>query len=142
MILSPRSMKNLLEVHPDLVRVVHRAAEITSLPFTVIEGRRSLERQKMLIETGMSKIKVPEHGRHVTGHAIDVVVILDGVARWDTPTYRMLSIIFKEAARIEDVHVTWGGDWASFRDCPHFELPASEYDSVPNITADGKVGVV
>jgi len=139
MILSPRSNKNLQDVHPDLVRVVQRAADLTSIPFTVIEGRRSLERQKMLIATGMSKIKVPERGRHVTGHAVDVVAILDGVARWDTPTYRMIAMIFKEAARLEDVHITWGGDWVTWKDCPHFELRAQDYPAVIDLSSDNGV---
>lgn len=36
--LGKRSLSNLEGVHPDLVKVVHRAIEITTVDFTVIEG--------------------------------------------------------------------------------------------------------
>ena len=38
MTLSERSLKNLTGIHPDLVRVVHEAAELTEVDFLVIEG--------------------------------------------------------------------------------------------------------
>ncbi|NBL77492.1 M15 family peptidase, partial [Proteus sp. G2672] len=39
--LSKRSEENLRGVHPDLVKVVHRALEITDIDFMVIEGKRN-----------------------------------------------------------------------------------------------------
>lgn len=38
--LSQRSLNNLKGVHPDLVKVVRRAIEITEQDFVVIEGIR------------------------------------------------------------------------------------------------------
>jgi len=35
----------------------------------------------------------------------------------------------KEAAQIEDVKIEWGGDWKSFRDLDHWQLPKSSYPS-------------
>ena len=43
--LGPRSKMRLNGVHPDLVKVVERAIQISTVDFTVLEGLRSPERQ-------------------------------------------------------------------------------------------------
>ena len=49
-ILGQRSLSRLEGVHPDLVRVVKKAASVLSdLDFTVLEGLRTVERQKQLV---------------------------------------------------------------------------------------------
>ena len=53
--LSKRSEERLLGVHPDLVRVVRRAIEITEHDFSVIEGVRTLEKQREYFRSGASK---------------------------------------------------------------------------------------
>ena len=40
------SRRNLIGVHPDLVRVVERAITITTVDFRVAEGLRTIERQR------------------------------------------------------------------------------------------------
>ena len=42
--LGKKSKKKLEGVHPDLVKVVERAIEITEQDFTVLEGLRDIER--------------------------------------------------------------------------------------------------
>jgi hypothetical protein len=42
-------------VHPDLVQVVERAAELSDRPFRVLEGLRTLERQRTLKAKGASQ---------------------------------------------------------------------------------------
>ncbi len=46
--LGKRSIERLQGVHPDLVRVVERAIDLTTVDFTVLEGLRSPERQQTL----------------------------------------------------------------------------------------------
>lgn len=46
--LSARSRERLAGVHPHLVGVVERAIAISPLDFTVLEGLRTLERQRQL----------------------------------------------------------------------------------------------
>ena len=46
MSLSKTCLARLQGVHPDLVRVIRRAAAETKVPFAVAEGLRSLERQQ------------------------------------------------------------------------------------------------
>ncbi len=51
--LGERSLSRLQGVHPDLVKVVKRAIELTTVDFTVLEGLRSVERQRQLYEAGI-----------------------------------------------------------------------------------------
>jgi peptidoglycan L-alanyl-D-glutamate endopeptidase CwlK len=111
-------------VHPDLVRVVKKAAALSDLDFTVLEGIRSVERQKQLVSQGASKTM---NSRHITGHAVDLAPMIAGEVRWDWPLYHKLAKIVKSAAADEKVPLQWGGDWRSFKDGPHWELPWKFY---------------
>ena len=116
---SQRSLDNLAGIHPDLVAVMHKAIEITPIDFAVIEGLRTVKRQKALFESGATRTM---NSRHLTGHAVDVAAYVDGGIRWDWPLYDSLSIAIKKAAKDLDVVITWGGDWVNFKDGPHYEL--------------------
>ena len=124
MILSPTSLSKLKGVHPDLIRVVKRAVELTEVPFRITEGRRTLARQKQLVAAGASQTM---RSRHLTGHAIDLAAEVGGKVRWDWPLYHKLDEAMKKAAHELDVPIEWGGDWHSFKDGPHFQLPWKEY---------------
>jgi peptidoglycan L-alanyl-D-glutamate endopeptidase CwlK len=124
MSLTARDRKRLEGVHPDLVRVVERAS-LGKVRFIVTEGLRTMERQAQLAREGRSQTM---RSRHLTGHAVDLAVLDDdGKARWDAPAYRALAAEMKAAAAVEGVHVEWGGDWRSFFDGPHFQLPWASY---------------
>ena len=122
-ILGLRSRTNLIGVHPDLVRVVKRAIEITDIDFTVIEGRRTLARQRELVAKGASKTM---RSRHLTGHAVDIAPYVGGRIRWDWPLYYPLAESIKQAAHDVGVPVEWGGDW-KWKDGPHWQLPWDGY---------------
>ena len=120
--LGKRSKERLKGVHPDLVRVVERAIEITDVDFGVLEGLRTSERQKQLVAAGASRTM---RSRHLTGHAVDLGAWVDGEFRWDWPLYHKISKAVKQAAKELGVPVQWGGDWKSFKDGPHWQLPWS-----------------
>jgi peptidoglycan LD-endopeptidase CwlK len=122
--LSDRSLERLKGVHPDLVKVVQRAIAITSLDFLVLEGLRTLERQRQLVAQGRSQTL---NSRHLTGHAVDIAPLENGQPVWDWPAYGRLSEIIKQAARDVEISIEWGGDWTSFRDGPHWQLPVAKY---------------
>ena len=122
--LGPRSLLNLRGVHPDLVRVVKRAISISSIDFTVIEGRRTVARQKELFAKGASKTM---RSRHIHGFAVDIAPYVAGSIRWDWPLFDKIEEAMKKAAKLENVQITWGGDWKSFKDGPHWELPHAKY---------------
>lgn len=123
-VLGQRSLSRLEGVHPDLVRVVKKAAAMSSLDFTVLEGLRTQARQKQLMELGATKTM---NSRHLTGHAVDLAPMVGGTVRWDWPLYHQLAVIVKDAAKAENVPIQWGGDWKSFKDGPHWELPWKQY---------------
>lgn len=121
---SARSLKAMEGVHPDLVRVMHRALELSPLDFVVTEGLRSRERQKLLFAQGASKTL---NSRHITGHAVDLAPWLGGQIRWDWPLFHQLAAAVKQAAQELGVPIVWGGDWRTFKDGPHFELDRKSY---------------
>ena len=122
--LSQKSLKKLEGVHPDLVRVVIKAITLTNLDFCVTEGLRSVERQKQLVAAGASKTM---RSRHLTGHAVDLAAMVNGEIRWDWPLYAKLAEFMKDAAKSENAKIEWGGDWTTFKDGPHFQLPWETY---------------
>jgi len=123
-VLGQRSLSRLEGVHPDLVRVVKKAAAMSSLDFTVLEGLRTAARQKQLLDLGATKTL---NSRHLTGHAVDLAPMVGGTVRWDWPLYHQLAVIVKDAAKAEKVPIQWGGDWRTFKDGPHWELPWKQY---------------
>jgi peptidoglycan L-alanyl-D-glutamate endopeptidase CwlK len=118
--LTARDWSRLAGVHPDLVQVVARTR--TAFPLFVIEGRRSLGRQRELLASGASRTL---DSRHLTGHAVDLAPLpLD----WnDLASFHLLAAAMKQAAADEGVPIAWGGDWRGFFDGPHFELPRERY---------------
>lgn len=156
------SLKHLGGVHPDLVRVVQKCAADVPLPFTfgVSEGLRTLQQQKIDVAAGKSQTM---NSRHLDGHAVDLVVLVQGKMSWAWPSYYTLADAMRTAAMDGRVPLEWGGcwdkevaDWADvaahesaayilrskdrgghgFVDGPHFQLPRSKYlsgASVPGI---------
>jgi peptidoglycan L-alanyl-D-glutamate endopeptidase CwlK len=121
---SSRSINNLVGVHPDLVRVAHRAIQISPVDFVITEGRRTRQRQAELVKAGASRTM---NSRHITGHAIDFAALVGREVRWDWPLYKTIADAFKKAAAELGVAIVWGGDWKSFRDGPHIELDRKKY---------------
>ena len=119
-----RSRASLQGVHADLIKVMDRARAIAPR-FVVIEGLRSRARQQELVNRGASRTM---NSRHLTGHAVDIVPLDDrGRISWDWPLYYPLAAAVKQAAQEVGVPVTWGGDWRTFKDGPHWELPRNAY---------------
>jgi len=117
--LSDRSLSKLEGVNADLVRVVKRAIEITPIDFVVIEGLRTRERQAQLVKAGASRTM---NSRHIIGQAVDLAAYVDGEIRWDWPLYPRIADAMKKAASELNVKITWGGDWRTFKDGPHFQI--------------------
>ena len=122
--LGNRSLERLEGVHPDLVRIVKRAITISQVDFTVIEGRRTIQRQRQLVKSGASHTM---RSRHLTGHAVDLAPWVAGSVRWDWPLFYPLARAMKTAARENAIRLRWGGDWRRFKDGPHFQLRWKDY---------------
>lgn len=136
--LGARSRANLAGVHPDLVRVVERAIELTEQDFAVIEGVRTPERQRQLYAQGRTApgqvVTWTMHSRHFAGpdgygRAVDVVpwpVDWSSTAKFDAIAQAM-----RAAAAELGVPIRWGADWdqdgtpreRGESDSPHWEMP-------------------
>ena len=132
-----RSNEKLSGVNPDLVAVMKRAISISTQDFSIIEGLRTVERQRELVDTGKSQTM---NSRHITGDAIDLVSY---PVSWEFEAFYPIADAVIQAAKDCDVAVRWGGNWrvndlrewegtakelvdaydGSFYDLPHFELP-------------------
>lgn len=121
---SVRSVKNLAGVHPDLVAVMTEAIKAPPVDFAIIEGLRDIERQRKLAAAGATNTM---NSRHLTGHAVDVAVFIDGEVRWDWPLYDILAVHIKKCAEKLKIPIEWGGDWKRFKDGPHYQLPWERY---------------
>lgn len=119
-----RSRRNLQGVHQDLVNVVVRALSTSSLDFGITEGLRTIDRQALLVEQGLSTTM---NSRHLTGHAVDIVAYDNGTVSWKWGLYDKIKDDFKAAADYYDVDIEWGGEWVSFKDGVHFQLSRKSY---------------
>ena len=133
---SKRSLASLAGIHPDLRRVMDRAISESPIDFVVIEGLRTVARQRELVAKGASKTM---NSRHITGHAVDLMPIgPDGKGSFDWPLYHRLAPAVKAAAKAEGVALVWGGGWRTFPDGPHFELDRNVYPAGANVTNPAK----
>lgn len=127
---TTRDRERLAGVHPDLVRVVEAACAAGAPRFMVLEGLRTLERQRHLLQQGATKTL---RSRHLTGHAVDIAPLQAGKPSWHWPHYHTLAPFMKAAAEQEGVAIEWGGDWngqngePNFPDGPHWQLPWKAY---------------
>jgi len=128
--LSRRSIERLAGVHQDLVRVVRGAILHSKIDFAVVEGLRTLARQREYFDLGKTRTM---RSRHLTGHAVDLVplVDLDGdkdlEASWERAHFFPIVDAMRASAAAAGVLIEWGGDWKDFVDMPHWQLPWGRY---------------
>lgn len=130
--LGKTSLARLKGVDETLVNVVKRAIEISEVDFGVLEGLRTLERQRELYSQGRGNhgkiVTWTMKSRHLEGKAVDLVPYpLD----WnDLEKFDKIAKAMFKAAKEQDVNLRWGADWdmdGNYRekgeyDSPHFEL--------------------
>ncbi len=135
--LGAKSLAKLEGVHPDLVKVVKRAIQISDQDFMVLEGVRTLKRQKELYAQGRTKpgpkVTWTLNSRHIPkadglGHAVDLVPY---PVDWNTASkFVAISKAMLVAADDLSIPIRWGGNWdgddrpgeKGESDGPHFEL--------------------
>jgi peptidoglycan L-alanyl-D-glutamate endopeptidase CwlK len=127
----------LVGVHAVLVDIIRETSWRCPIPFTVIEGLRTPERQRQLVDSGASRT---QNSRHLTGHAVDLwpldpatgkalpsdAAFKAGSAAAKAASARLwadlraIAALVKQIAKERGVMVEWGGDWGW--DAPHFQL--------------------
>lgn len=127
---SERSLKNLSGVHPDLVKCVEAALQLSTVDFTVIEGVRSIEKQREYFNKGASRTMKSYHLKQADGygHAVDIYPFYDGKVQVNAPfsKFREIATAMKQAADTLLITITWGGDWKSFVDSPHYQIEVKQ----------------
>jgi peptidoglycan LD-endopeptidase CwlK len=106
--LSKRSLRNLAGVHPKLNLVASRAIQTTQIDFGVIEGLRTVERQRELVARGASQTM---KSKHITGHAIDCAAYIGNRLSWEANLYDDIADAMKAAAEEYGVALRWGAAW-------------------------------
>ena len=106
--LSTRSQERLMGVEPELKEVVYEAIKVTKIDFGVIEGLRTEEKQKQLVESGASQTM---KSKHLEGRAVDLMAYIGGRGSWELNVYDEIADAMKEAAVKVDVAVRWGAAW-------------------------------
>ena len=106
--LSTRSQERLMGVEPELKEVVYEAIKVTKIDFGVIEGLRTEEKQKQLVESGASQTM---KSKHLEGRAVDLMAYVGGRGSWELNVYDEIADAMKEAAIKVDVAVRWGAAW-------------------------------
>ena len=102
---STKSLNKMTGLHPDLVLWLNQAIQDTPVDLVVLEGVRSVERQRQLVAKGASKTM---NSRHLTGHAVDVAPLVDGKVSWDWPLYHQIAPVLKESAKVIGVPIHRG----------------------------------
>lgn len=128
-VLSQKSLTKLDGAHPDLAKVIIRAAALSDIDFTVLEVLRTIGRQRELVAKGASKTMRSRHlpGANGKSHAVDIAPLDGGQVSWAWPLYHKLAPFVKQAARELDIPIEWGGDWRTFKDGPHWQLSWNDY---------------
>ena len=106
--LSTKSQERLIGVEPELKEVVYEAIKVTKIDFGVIEGLRTEEKQKQLVESGASQTM---KSKHLEGRAVDLMAYIGGRGSWELNVYDEIADAMKEAAIKVDVAVRWGAAW-------------------------------
>ncbi|WP_368933698.1 M15 family metallopeptidase [Brevundimonas naejangsanensis] len=139
--LGAQSRARLAGVHPDLVRVVERAIQLSPVDFSVLEGVRTPQRQRELYAQGRTKpgpkVTWTLTSNHFVnaqtgyGHAVDLIpfpVDWEGPVRF--PKFDAIAQAMFAAAGELGVPIRWGADWnrngkpreRGETDSPHWEL--------------------
>ncbi len=122
-----RSLENLKDVHPDLVRLCNEV--ILHFDHAVTTGHRNQADQDMAYAAGFSQVKWP-NGKHnsLPSNAVDLV---SWPVNWEDNRRALYfaGFVMGVAARM-GIKIRWGGDWDqdtevsdnAFNDLGHFEL--------------------
>lgn len=122
---SARSLKNLEQCHPLLQLLMYEAIKVTD--FSVICGFRGEREQNEAYNRGNSKLKWPQ-SKHNQTPSLAVDIVPYPIDWNDERRFRTLGTVVKEIwaqlpeEKKEGWSLSWGGDWKTFKDFPHFEL--------------------
>lgn len=115
---------NNAKLHPKLKLLLTEAIKTSPLDFTVIETVRTIEQQKINVAKGVSKTMKSRHIPSTNKSGLcEAVDIAPYPINWkDIKSFIRLSEHIKNVAKTLGIGITYGGDWKTFKDYPHYEL--------------------
>lgn len=140
---SRRSLDNLKNVHPDLVKVMTEAIKDSPCDFTIVCGLRTTKEQQEIYAKGRTKpgpkVTNADGVRHLSNHqdeadgkkdglgsAVDLYPYFDGkvqVNHKDTiPKLKIIAAHIEATAKRLGIDIEWGGRWTKLIDYPHVQL--------------------
>ena len=121
---SEQSKKRLSTCHPWLQDLCNEAIKIYD--FTVLCGHRDELAQMIAFQEGKSKLDWPKSKHNKTPSlAVDLApypIDWNDIDRF----YHLAGIMKGLNHKMRRLRLTWGGDWYSFKDYPHFEIKEKE----------------
>ena len=117
--LSDRELAALDSVHADLRRWFREFRRLCPLDLIVLEGKRSMKRQRYLVKHGDSR---KLYSYHLFGLALDIAPASPDGDLWRWSNYYAASPFGFTAAKNLGLPIVWGGHWKSFPDGPHWQL--------------------
>lgn len=137
-------MIDINTLHPAIREMVTKFIEDVKnelgIDLLVTSGMRTFEQQQALYDQGRTKPgqivtkAKPGTSFHNYGLAIDIVPLLAGKPNWKSKDFARIAEIGKR------IGFSWGGDWKSFKDLPHFEYPPqTSYKILLSLHEEGKV---
>lgn len=141
MLTHQHSLELLKWVHPDLAKVIfdsYDSAASLGLPYIVVQGVRTQAQQDALYAQGRTTpgniVTWTRESNHLTGHAVDLCIVLNGKAVWNNvDKYIRLSKVILDTAKKLNIPIVWGGTFVSTRtglplpDYGHIELDRRVY---------------
>lgn len=128
---SKKSLEKLNnpKVHPKIKQLMLVAIKTSPIDFTIIETVRTIEQQKLNVAKGVSKTlksrHIPDTNKSGLCEAIDIAPCNPIIDWKDIERFKLLSKHIKQIANALKIPITWGGDWKTFKDYPHYELKSS-----------------
>lgn len=110
--------------HPKLKQLLLEAIKTSPIDFTVIETVRTVEQQKKNVAKGVSKTMrsrhIPETNK---SHLCEAFDIAPYPLNWqDTKRFDELGKHILVTANKLNIKLTWGKNWKTLVDYPHWEL--------------------
>lgn len=127
---EPKQIRDINKLHWKVRRLVNKLIENCrnlGLELVIIETVRSNERQAYLYELGrtidikngiVTNVKIPTFHNEIVGLAFDIAPLVNGSIPWNGHS-NLWNLMGQEGKKLG---LTWGGDWKSIVDKPHFQL--------------------
>ena len=115
-----KSTERLAQAHPDLQHLFNEV--IKTIDCSVLCGYRGKEEQEAAYRDGNSKLHFPDSKHnHLPSLAVDVAPY---PINWQNiERFKTFGAFVKKTAEELGITIRWGGDFKTWKDYPHYELP-------------------